>query len=137
VSGDVFFGHRIGSQLGRQPNEKSGRSFLCRKPDGGDPYSPKNFLGSEAEDGPSGLRIVQAGSRIDFLITDVSLPNGLNGRQVADAARSKTHNRRSRSPPGSWKTRPSNGHLDPGMSIITKPFVNSAFANKVRQLIDD
>jgi hypothetical protein len=30
-----------------------------------------------------------------------------------------------------------NGHLDPGMSIITKPFVSSAFANRVRLLIDD
>ena len=29
-----------------------------------------------------------------------------------------------------------NGHLDSGMSVITKPFVNTVLANKVRQLID-
>ena len=40
----------------------------------------------EAADGPSGLRILQSDARIDLLITDVGLPGGLNGRQVADAA---------------------------------------------------
>ncbi len=41
----------------------------------------------EASDGPSGLRVLQSDVRIDLLITDVGLPNGINGRQVADAAR--------------------------------------------------
>src|SRR6201987_2011158 len=39
----------------------------------------------EASDGPSGMRILQSDSRIDLLITDVGLPNGMNGRPVADA----------------------------------------------------
>jgi CheY-like chemotaxis protein len=41
----------------------------------------------EASDGPSGMRILQSAARIDLLITDVGLPNGMNGRQIADAAR--------------------------------------------------
>ena len=40
----------------------------------------------EAEDGPSGLRIIQSQVDIDLLITDVGLP-GLNGRQLAEATR--------------------------------------------------
>ena len=40
----------------------------------------------EAGDGPAGLRILQSPQQIDLLITDIGLP-GLNGRQVADAAR--------------------------------------------------
>jgi len=40
-----------------------------------------------AEDGPSGLKILQSTRRIDLLVTDVGLPGGMNGRQVADAAR--------------------------------------------------
>jgi nitrogen-specific signal transduction histidine kinase len=43
----------------------------------------------EAADGPSGLRMLQGVSRVDLLITDVGLPGGLNGRQVAEAARSE------------------------------------------------
>ena len=41
----------------------------------------------EAEDGASALRVLQSDQRKDLLSTDVRLPNGLNGRQVADAAR--------------------------------------------------
>jgi hypothetical protein len=40
----------------------------------------------EAQDGPAGLRFLQSDQRIDLLITDVGLPGGMNGRQVADAA---------------------------------------------------
>ena len=45
------------------------------------------YAAIEAEDGPSGLRILEGRARVDLLITDVGLPGGMNGRQVADAAR--------------------------------------------------
>ena len=41
----------------------------------------------EAPDGPAGLKVLDSNARIDLLITDVGLPGGMNGRQVADAAR--------------------------------------------------
>lgn len=41
----------------------------------------------EAPDGPAGLKVLESNARIDLLITDVGLPGGMNGRQVADAAR--------------------------------------------------
>jgi len=40
----------------------------------------------EAGDGPEGLKMLRPDVRIELLITDVGLPNGMNGRQVADAA---------------------------------------------------
>ncbi len=43
----------------------------------------------EAADGPMALRIVEAAGHLDLLITDVELPGGLNGRQVAEAVRSQ------------------------------------------------
>jgi CheY-like chemotaxis protein len=41
----------------------------------------------EAKDGTTGLKLLRSDLRIDFLVTDVDLLAGLNGRQVADAAR--------------------------------------------------
>jgi CheY-like chemotaxis protein len=91
----------------------------------------------EASDGASALRILQSNATIDLLITDVGLPGGLNGRQVADAAR---------------VTRPTlkilfitgyaenaalgNGYLLPGMGVLTKPFVMTSLATKVRALLE-
>ncbi len=40
----------------------------------------------EAEDGLSGLKLLETEQKLDLLITDIGLPGGLNGRQLADAA---------------------------------------------------
>jgi CheY-like chemotaxis protein len=45
------------------------------------------YIPIEASDGASGLRILQSDARVDLLVTDVGLPGGMNGRQLADAAR--------------------------------------------------
>jgi PAS domain S-box-containing protein len=47
------------------------------------------YVALEASDGPTGLKILQSDARIDLLVTDVGLPGGMNGRQVADAARAR------------------------------------------------
>ena len=92
---------------------------------------------TEATDGPSGLRIIQTGGRVDLLITDVGLPNGLNGRQVADAARGVNPKLKVLFITGFAENAAiGNGHLEAGMSVITKPFVNAELVNKVRQIID-
>ena len=52
-----------------------------------DVLSDLGYAAIKAEDGPSGLKILQSGARVDLLVTDVKLPGGMNGRQVADAAR--------------------------------------------------
>ena len=43
----------------------------------------------EAADGPSALHLLDSGARVDMLVTDVGLPNGMNGRQVAEAVRER------------------------------------------------
>jgi hypothetical protein len=89
----------------------------------------------EAVDGPSGLRILRDHERIDLLVTDVGLP-GMNGRQLADQAR---------------ETRPglkilfitgyaesvaiSEGFLQAGMEMITKPFDLDHLSQRVRAMI--
>ena len=91
----------------------------------------------EAENGIDALKVLQGPDTIDLLVTDVGLPGGMNGRQIADAARS---------------IRPvlpilfitgyaenavlSHGHLDPGMHVVTKPFEFNAFVSRVERLLE-
>jgi PAS domain S-box-containing protein len=90
----------------------------------------------EAADGNCGLKILQSDIPIDLLVTDVGLPGGINGRQMADAGR---------------QVRPSlkvlfitgyaenaairQGGLEPGMHILTKPFAMDRLAAQIRVLI--
>ena len=90
----------------------------------------------EAVDGPSGLEIVQSAQRIDLLITDVGLP-GLNGRQVADAARALRPDLKVLFMTGYAENAALVfGALDTGMTVITKPFTMDALATRVREIIE-
>ncbi len=98
--------------------------------------SDLGYTAIEAEDGPSGLRVLNAGGRIDLLVTDVGLPGGLNGRQVADAARAARPDLKVLFITGYAENAVlSHGHLDPGMHVMTKPFAMDALAGRIRELI--
>ena len=91
----------------------------------------------EAMDGPGGLKILQSDTRIDLLLTDVGLPGGMNGRQVADAGRALRPNLKVLFITGYAENAViGNGQLGPGMQVITKPFAIDALANRVRDSID-
>ena len=91
----------------------------------------------EADNGPTGLRILQSAKRIDLLITDIGLPGGLNGRQVVDAARQARPDLKVLFITGFAENAAiGNGFLAPGMAVITKPFVLTALSQKIRDLID-
>ena len=95
------------------------------------------YTAIEAGDSASGLKILQSDVRIDLLVTDVGLPGGMNGRQMADAGRA---------------TRPDltvlfitgyaenavlgAGRLAPGMAVLTKPFPIEAMAARIRSMIE-
>jgi len=88
-----------------------------------------------ASDGPTGLRALQNMQRLDLLVTDVGLPGGLNGRQVADAARQIRPDLKVLFITGyAQNAAVGNGLLEPGMEILTKPFEISALAAKVRAM---
>ncbi len=90
----------------------------------------------EAIDGAAGLRILQSNVAIDLLITDVGLPGGMNGRQMADAARTARPDLKVLFITGYAENAVlSHGHLDPGMHVITKPFAMDALANRIKTLL--
>ena len=89
----------------------------------------------EAGDGPAALRLLRPGTRVDVLVTDVGLPGGMNGRQVADAARERR--------PGlpvlfitGYAGTVLDGRLAPGMEVISKPFPLDALAVRVQALLE-
>jgi PAS domain S-box-containing protein len=94
------------------------------------------YTAIEAADGPSGLKVLQTDTRIDLLITDVGLPGGMNGRQVADAARETRPGLRVLFITGyAENAAVGNGYLDAGMQVLTKPFVMEALASRIREMI--
>jgi CheY-like chemotaxis protein len=87
----------------------------------------------EAADGPSGLAVLTAATRLDLLVTDVGLP-GLNGRQLADAARV----RRPTLPVlfiTGYAGEALNDALPPGMAVIAKPFPLDLLATRVAAML--
>ena len=90
----------------------------------------------EAADGPSGLKVLQSNARIDLLVTDVGLPGGMNGRQVADAARVARPGLKVLFITGYAENAVLNhGHLDHGMHVMTKPFAMEALASRIGSLL--
>jgi signal transduction histidine kinase/ActR/RegA family two-component response regulator len=90
----------------------------------------------EAIDGPAGLAILQSDRRIDLLITDIGLP-GLNGRQLADAARERRPDLKILFMTGYAENAAlASGFLEPGMAMITKPFAMAALATRIRAIIE-
>jgi PAS domain S-box-containing protein len=90
----------------------------------------------EADDGPSGLKILRSAVRIDLLITDIGLPGGLDGGQVAEAARKLRPTLKVLYITGfAEKAVLSHGHIDLGMCVLTKPFAMEALASRVKGLL--
>lgn len=90
----------------------------------------------EAHDGASALRALDDAGAIDLLVTDVGLPGGMNGRQLADAVRAE---------------RPDLGVLfvtgyagtpaaaqdasDPNTRVVAKPFKGDELLRRVGELL--
>ncbi len=90
----------------------------------------------EAGDGPAALRVLHADprSRLDLLVTDVDLPDGLNGRQVAEIAREARPGLKVLFITG-FAGSILEGQLAPDMEVIGKPFTLDALAARVRGMI--
>ena len=94
------------------------------------------YAAVEAADAPSGLKVLQSDARIDLLVTDVGLPGGMNGRQMADAARVGRPDLKVLFITGyAENAAVGNGHLEPGMEVMTKPFAMEALASRIREMI--
>jgi PAS domain S-box-containing protein len=97
--------------------------------------SDQGYRTLEAIDGPSGLRILRTRQRIDLLVTDVGLP-GINGRQLADQARETRPGLKILFITGyAESVAMSEGFLEEGMEMITKPFELDNLSRRIRAMV--
>ena len=95
------------------------------------------YTSIEAGDSAAGLKVLQSDVRIDLLVTDVGLPGGMNGRQMADAARVHRPNLKVLFITGYAENAIlGNGQLAPGMAVLTKPFAIDTMAARIRSMIE-
>jgi two-component system NtrC family sensor kinase len=88
-------------------------------------------------EGASGLRLLDANPDIQLLFTDVVLPGGMNGRQLADEARRRRPDLKVLFTTGYTRNAIIHqGRLDADVDLLTKPFTSEALARKVRQILD-
>ncbi|MDP4004227.1 PAS domain-containing sensor histidine kinase [Methylobacterium sp. NEAU K] len=94
------------------------------------------YTAIEAADSVAGLKVLQSDVRIDLLVTDVGLPGGMNGRQMAEAGRATRPRLKVLFITGYAENAVlGNGQLDPGMQVITKPFVVEVLGARIREMI--
>jgi CheY-like chemotaxis protein len=91
----------------------------------------------ESENGQAALQTLAAHPQICLLFTDVGLPGGMNGRQLAEAARKSRPDLKVLFTTGYARNAiVHDGRLDPGVELITKPFTQVTLAAKLRDILD-
>jgi CheY-like chemotaxis protein len=90
----------------------------------------------EASTGQAGLKAINSDPKIDLLITDVGLPGGMNGRQLADAARQARPNLKILFVTGYAETSIARAEtLGSNLHVLTKPFTMVALASKISDVL--
>jgi signal transduction histidine kinase len=90
----------------------------------------------EAENGAAALAMLEAHPGIKLLFTDVGLPGGMNGRQLADRARRLYPELKILFTTGYARNAiVHHGRLDPGLDLIVKPYTFAALAEKLHRVL--
>ncbi|MEY9466745.1 PAS domain S-box-containing protein [Bradyrhizobium ottawaense] len=89
-----------------------------------------------AGDGASALALVDQGAKFDLLFTDIIMPGGMNGRELADAIRLRRPGARVLYTSGYTDDAiVHGGHLDPGVALLRKPYRKSELSQKIREVL--
>jgi signal transduction histidine kinase/CheY-like chemotaxis protein len=90
-----------------------------------------------AANGAAALEIIGRGHDIDLLFTDIVMPGGMNGRQLAEQAiRQKPTLKILFTTGYTANAIVHHGRLDPGVELISKPFTYETLGRKIRTLLD-
>ncbi len=91
----------------------------------------------EAANGPLALKILDKGDKVDLLFTDVVMPGGMTGRQLAEAAKAKHPTLKMLFTSGYTEDSILRlGKLDPGVRLLSKPYRKHELAMRIREALD-
>jgi CheY-like chemotaxis protein len=91
----------------------------------------------EAASAAEALEVMDGGWTSDLLFTDVVLPGGMNGKQLADAALLRHPGLKVLFTSGYTEDAiVHQGRLDPGVNLLGKPYRRADLVAKVRQVLD-
>ncbi len=91
----------------------------------------------QANTGAAALRLLQSHPEVQLLFTDVGLPGGMNGRQLAQEACARHRGLKVLFTTAyAQQAIVHDGRLDPGVQLITKPYTYAALASKLREVLD-
>lgn len=89
-----------------------------------------------ASDGATALALVDQGASFDLLFTDIIMPGGMNGRELAEAVRLRRPGVRVLYTSGyTDNTIVHEGHLDPGVALLRKPYRKADLSQKIREML--
>src|SRR4030088_1937293 len=87
--------------------------------------------------GGAALEILDGGNDVDLLFTDVVMPGGINGRQLADEAVRRRPGLKVLFTTGYTRNAiVHHGRLDPGVEMIGKPFSYQELGSRIRAVLD-
>ena len=93
---------------------------------------------TQAASGPEALQILTHTFDIDLLFTDVVMPGGVNGRQLAEQALALCPHLKILYTSGYTENAiVHHGRLDRGVNLLSKPYRRNELANKVRKVLDE
>lgn len=91
----------------------------------------------QAASGPEAVGILRQSEDIDLLLSDVVMPGGMNGRQLAEVVRGFRPSLKVLFTSGYTENAiVHHGRLDPGVELLSKPYRRKELAAKVRKVLD-
>jgi PAS domain S-box-containing protein len=93
---------------------------------------------SAAMSGPEALDVLRAHDDVALLLTDIVMPGGMNGRELAEHAQAERPSLKVLFTSGYTENAiVHHGRLDTGVALLTKPYTRSELATKVRRVLDE
>jgi len=88
-----------------------------------------------ASDAEAALALVDQGAEFDLLFTDVVMPGGMNGRELADAVLARRPGTKVLFTSGYTDEFVHDGRLDSSVALLRKPYRRADLAQKIREVL--